>query len=120
MADQQNTPDKDSVLFNQLVLSFYSAAWQHLGKIVNPLTSKAEINLAGASDSIDLLDMLRNKTKGNLTPDEDTMLNRMIGDLKLNYIEELNKQEQSAAASTDEKTDDNKQDSPTDTEGKPD
>ncbi|MBC8491895.1 MAG: DUF1844 domain-containing protein [Candidatus Marinimicrobia bacterium] len=85
--------DKDSVLFNQLILSLYTAAWQHLGKIINPISRKTETDLQAASETIDLIEMLKNKTKGNISKAEDAALDRMLGELKLNYIEELNRRQ---------------------------
>lgn len=80
---------RESSLFYQIVLTFHTAAWQQLGKILNPFTGKTEVNLEAASLSIDMLDALRSKTKGNLNPNEDKFLERVLSDLKLNYIDEL-------------------------------
>jgi hypothetical protein len=84
---------KETILFHQLILSFHTAAWQQMGKVVYPLTGKIEVDLPSAAFSIDMLDMIESKTKGNLTKMEADFLHRTIGDLKLNYIDELRKQE---------------------------
>jgi len=78
--------------FNGLVSSLYLACWQQLGKVANPITNKVECNLDQAKSSIDILVMLREKTKGNLTTDEDKMINQVIAVLQMNYVEELNKE----------------------------
>jgi hypothetical protein len=83
--------EKSQMLFAQVVLMFHSLAMSQLGKIKNPMTDKVERDLAGAQGTIDLLDMLKEKTKGNLSPEEDGFLTNMLKELKLNYVDEANK-----------------------------
>jgi hypothetical protein len=82
---------KDTALFMQLVMTFQAAAWQQMGKIKNPVTDKIERNLDQARYSIDMLEMLRSKTKGNLTDDELKFVNHVMTELQLNFVDELNK-----------------------------
>ena len=82
-----NPGDMNLSLFAQLVVTLATSCLQHLGKLVNPMTRKAETNLEGAQATIELLDMLQAKTKGNLDPDEDKMLRETITALKMNYVE---------------------------------
>lgn len=77
-------------LFAQLVMMFSTSAMHHLGKLVDPESGKAEVNLEGARMSIDLLNMLQEKTRGNLTSDEDKMLKEVLTALRLNYVETVN------------------------------
>lgn len=74
-------------LFQGLVLSLAQATMQHLGKVKNPLTDKMETNLDLARQSIDLLSVLSEKTKGNLSPDEEKLLKSVLRDLQLNYVD---------------------------------
>lgn len=83
----------EQVGFIGLITSFYFACWQQLGKIANPITGKIERNLEQARYSIDMLIMLREKTKGNLTDDEKKALDEAIANLQMNYVDELNKPE---------------------------
>ena len=83
--------DANSLLFTQLVISFQAAAWQYLGKIANPIDGKVERNLELAKNYIDLLGMLDIKTKGNLTEDEQKFLHQTLAQLRLNYVEEVEK-----------------------------
>lgn len=83
--------EKNELLLTQLVLMFQTAAMQHLGKIKNPVTDTVERDLAQAQISIDILDMLREKTKGNLSASEERILESVLQDLKLNYVDELGK-----------------------------
>ena len=90
--------------FMSLVIMLSSAAMQQLGKIVNPLTGKAEVNLEAARSTIDVLLMLNAKTKGNLDADEDRLLKQTLSTLQLNYVETAEKAPAQAA--------DTKQDAP--------
>ena len=83
---------KDDFLFLQLVLTFQNAAWQQLGKIKNPITDKIERDLGQARFSIDILQMLRSRTEGNLQPNEKQFLDKVISELQLNYIDEMSKE----------------------------
>jgi hypothetical protein len=94
---------KDELLLTQLILMFQTAAMQSLGKLKNPMIDKVEKDLSQAQISIDMLDMLHKKMKNNLTQDEERMLASVIQELKLNYVDEMNKS-QSAAPGTDAKT----------------
>jgi len=73
-----------------LVGTFQSSAWIALGKIKNPMTEKSRVNIEQASFYIDLLDMMQEKMKGNLTDYEEQMLINTVSELKLNLIDEKN------------------------------
>ena len=81
----------ENVEFLTLIASFTTSGMIGLGKIPNPVNNKIERNLEQAKHSIDILLMLKEKTKGNLTPDEDKVLNNAIADLQINYIQEKDK-----------------------------
>jgi len=86
-----NTQEKNQFMFMQLVMMFHTLTMHQLGKIKNPITDKVERDLAAAQGSIDMLDMLKEKTKGNLAPDEDRFLTNLLKELKLNYVDEASK-----------------------------
>ena len=88
-------------LFQGLVISLAAAAMQHLGKTMNPLTRKIEKNMEAAQATIDMLDMLEAKTRGNLDEAEAKLLKGILGELKLNYVETMN--DKSADAASGEK-----------------
>lgn len=92
MADE--TYSKDDELFLTLVLNFQSTAMIGLGKIVNPLTQKAERNLPEAQFAIDILTMFANKTKGNLSGELENLVQKILTELRLNYIDEVKKEEE--------------------------
>ncbi len=77
--------------FMQLVLSLQAAAMQQMGKVMNPMTSKVERDLLMAQNTIDMLTMIDSKTKNNLTEDESKLIEHVLYELRLNYVDETNK-----------------------------
>ena len=75
-------------LFMYLLGTFQSSAWISLGKKENPMTGKKDTSIEQAAFYINLLDMLQEKTKGNLTDYEEQMLINTVSELKLNLIDE--------------------------------
>lgn len=73
--------------FLSLVLSLYTEAQMKLGFIPNPLTNKADKDLAQAKYLIDTLGILKDKTRGNLTSEEEQVLADMLFDLRMKYVE---------------------------------
>jgi len=98
--------DNTKLLFVHLITMLSMSVMQQLGKIKNPMTGKIEVNLEAAQATIDILDMLERKTKGNLEEDEEKMLKDTLSSLKLNYVE-TSETSQSAESpdSTKEKAD---------------
>jgi len=88
----------------QLVLMFQQAAWSHLGKVPNPMTQKIERDLEQARMSIDMIDMLRTRAQGNLSNEETQMLDHVLRELRLNYVDELDKEQKEKAALPETKT----------------
>lgn len=78
-------------LFMGLVYSLTQSAFIALGKLPDPMSGKIEKNLDQASQTIDLLAALKEKTAGNLEEQEEHFLDRTISDLRLNYVDEVNK-----------------------------
>lgn len=96
MAEEKTTFDKDSILFSQLVLSFQASAMQQMGKIKNLFTDKIERNMSQAQMSIDMLAMIQEKTKGNLAEEEHRFLERILFELRLNFVDEVEKDRKNA------------------------
>ena len=78
-------------LFLGLIQSFQAAATQQMGKVMNPFTEKIERDMAHAKMSIEMLEMLRARTQGNLTGQEARFLNHVLTELRLNYVAETEK-----------------------------
>lgn len=73
--------------FYTFVLSLGSTAFVHLGDAPHPETGEAVTpNLAVAHQTIDILVMLQEKTRGNLTPAEERFLDKLLTDLRLRYV----------------------------------
>jgi hypothetical protein len=90
--EQPESPlDKNELLFAQLVLGFQATAYQQMGKVINPFTGKIERNLESARHSIDMLAMIQEKAKGNLSESEAAFLDHVLAELRMNYVEETNK-----------------------------
>lgn len=94
--------EKNSQLFMYLIGSFEMSAMMAMGKIKNPVTDKTERDLHQAQFSIDILDMLKERTEGRLNEYEQKFLENTLGQLKLNYIDEAKKPAESA--NTEEKS----------------
>jgi hypothetical protein len=85
-----------NILFMQLVIQNQQIAMMAMGKIKNPVTDKIERNLEHAKIYIDTLGMLVVKTKGNLSEYEEKLLTETLKELKLNYVDEVDKDKKQA------------------------
>jgi hypothetical protein len=74
--------------FPTFIASLNASALVHLGVIEDPVSGKAEKNLPMAKQTIDILSMLQQKTAGNLTSDEDSMLKSILYDLRILFVRE--------------------------------
>ena len=76
--------------FQTLVFSLSTTAMLQLGLLSNPETGKQEKNLPGAKQTIDILQILQEKTRGNLTSEESQLLEASLYDLKMTYLKATN------------------------------
>ena len=83
--------EKDELLLTQIALMFQTAALQQMGKLKNPVTDAVERDLGQARISIDILDVLHRRMKGNLTETEERMFTNVLRELRLNYVDEAAK-----------------------------
>ena len=79
--------------FSSFIFSLSTSALLHLGEIPDPVTQKLEKDLPLARQTIDILGVLKEKTKGNLTPEEEKMLDHILADLRWRYIREAKAKE---------------------------
>ena len=105
---EQNTTNE--LLFMQLVMQNQQIAMMSMGKLKHPVTDKIERNLDLVKVSIDTLDMIKVKTKGNLSTNEERFLDEVIRELKLNYVDEKNKDEKEKKTKPEEKKEEKKED----------
>jgi len=73
--------------FDLLVRSLANQAAMLLTGIEDPATGQTMVDVEGAHEVIDMLDALREKTRGNLTPEEERLLSELLGSLKFSYLE---------------------------------
>ena len=71
MEETEGLPEQ--TLFNEFLMGIASSAFIYLGLVEHPATGRRQVDLGAAKESIDMLDMLREKTKGNLTRGEDKL-----------------------------------------------
>jgi hypothetical protein len=90
----EDSSDKFDIHFYSLVSSLHMAAMQQMGKIASPITGKIERDLRQAETTIAMLDMLKNKTEGNLTREEAQLVDRFLYELRMNYVDEAKKKEE--------------------------
>ncbi|MGE0642192.1 MAG: DUF1844 domain-containing protein [Nitrospira sp.] len=74
------------VTFSSFVISLGSSSLMLMGEQLDPQQSPMPVNLPQAKEIIDLLSVLEDKTKGNLTSDEQTVLRDMLYALRMKYV----------------------------------
>ena len=76
------------ISFTQFVISLASSAAIHFGDLPDPATGQpADPNLEGASQMIEILALLEEKTRGNLTAEERQVLEQVLYELRLRFVE---------------------------------
>lgn len=76
------------ITFSAFLISLSSSAFIHLGDIPDPATGQIKKDLALAKQTIDLLGLLREKTRNNLQEDEEKLFDSLLYDLRLRYVKE--------------------------------
>jgi len=84
---QKDNPRIPEASFSLFMSSLVTQALISLGEVKNPFSEKSEQNLDQAKFTIDTLEIIREKTKGNLTKDETKLLDTALYDLRMRYIE---------------------------------
>ncbi|MBN2072218.1 MAG: DUF1844 domain-containing protein [Candidatus Krumholzibacteriota bacterium] len=116
MSDTENMTDNDGnsvdeFLFHQLLAMFQALALQQLGKLMNPISGKVERDLQQAKITIDMIGMIQKKTEGNLKDSEKKMIENILLDLRMNYVDESNRPDEGSELDMEEgKTKETKED----------
>ena len=80
--------DTQTLSFAAFVLSLGHTTAVHLGDVPDPMTGQAAaVNLAGASQMIEILSLLEEKTRGNLSAEERQLLEKLLYELRLRFVE---------------------------------
>lgn len=83
-----NQPEESALSFIGFVLSLASTAAIHFGDMPDPITGKpGDVNLDGAAQMIEILALLDQKTRGNLTAEERQILEQVLYELRLRFVE---------------------------------
>ena len=73
--------------FASFVVGLSTEALALMGEMPHPATGERITDLVGAQQLIDIIGMLQNKTRGNLSPDEDALIDAILFDLRMKYVE---------------------------------
>lgn len=79
------------ITFADFIVSLSTSAIFHFGDIPDPVTKKAEKNLAAAKQTIDILGILEQKTRGNLDENEKKLMEAILFELRMRYVKEAGK-----------------------------
>jgi len=87
-AQPEPLPD---INFSTFVISLSTQALMHLGEITNPITGNIDTDVPAAKQMIDMLGMIREKTSGNLNANEARLMQDILFDLRMKYVEAVKK-----------------------------
>lgn len=76
----------EQTLFNEFLMNIASSAFIYMGMVEHPATGRRQVDLPAAQESIEMLLMLREKTKGNLTPGEESFFLGLLSDLQMQFV----------------------------------
>ena len=84
---KENHEELPSINFSTFIMSLSTQALMHLGEIDNPVTGKAEKDVAVAKQTIDIIAMLSEKSTGNLDETEGQLVREVLYNLRMSYVE---------------------------------
>lgn len=90
-AHEAHSEPLPEINFSTFVISLSTQALIHLGEVPSPLSGKIETDVPAGKQMIDLLAMLRDKTRGNLNSNEDRLMEDILFDLRMKYVEAVKK-----------------------------
>jgi hypothetical protein len=79
--------------FSTFVFSLFSSALIQLGEMADPITGTMDPNLMSAKQTIDIIDIIREKTEGNLSEEESKLLENVSAELKWKYLDAVKKKD---------------------------
>lgn len=86
-SEEPINPKAFKVDFSSFILSLYSSALVQLGKVEDPTSGEKTKNLAIAMQTIDIITVLQEKTKGNLDNEEEKLMNTLLQELRMAFVE---------------------------------
>jgi len=100
MTDESYT---EKQLFDMLISQSVYGVWIALGKMKNPVTDKTEVDLRSASLQIDMLEMINSRMEASLDENEKQYIDKILSELKMNFVEEKKKEKNSNDDTKDKK-----------------
>jgi hypothetical protein len=85
-ADEFSDDQPEMTEFMNVVMEFAATAFIHLGLAEHPATGRPQVNLPAAQQAIEMLRILQEKTKGNLTREEDQFFSGLLADLQMRFV----------------------------------
>ena len=85
---QHDDPNEmpEQTMFTEFLMGIASSAFIYLGLVEHPATGRRQVDMSAAKESIDMLTMLRDKTKGNLTRGEEKFFDELLADLRMQFV----------------------------------
>ena len=77
---------EEELTFSTFILSLTTSVLLNMGELPDPLTNQKQVNLPLAKQTISLIEMLKEKTKGNLAGEEESLMDQVLYDLRVKYI----------------------------------
>ncbi len=90
-APGKDSPPRPPIDFPSYLLSYYTQGLVLLGEVPNPYTNKKEEDVEAARHTIDILSMLEEKTKGNLSSEEKQLLESVLYELRMKFMARTNR-----------------------------
>jgi len=84
--EEDLSAEPERTMFNEFLMGIASSTFIYLGLVEHPATGRREVDMMAAKESIDMLVMLREKTKGNLTRGEEKFFDDLLSDLKMQFV----------------------------------
>jgi hypothetical protein len=84
--EKKDSAPLPEINFSSFLLSLSSSTLLHLGEIADPQSGEKKKDLGLAKQSIDIINLLKDKTKGNLTEEEEKLLEHLLYDLRMRFV----------------------------------
>ena len=86
MPDDGSEEMPEQTMFTEFMMNIASSAFVYLGLVEHPATGRRQVDMMAAKETIDVLLMLRDKTRGNLTPGEARFFEDLLADLQTQFV----------------------------------
>lgn len=84
--DCSDSAQLPEISFSTFILSLSSSVLMHLGDLPDPYTQERKKNLPLAKQTIDIIGMLQDKTRGNLSAEEDNLVKNLLYEMRMKYV----------------------------------